>query len=673
MLDTTLLREPVHTGRPRYEAPSAKPAVAAEPAPSKSLTYRPEIDGLRAIAVIPVILFHLGITGFSGGNLGVDVFFVISGFLITSIVKREADAGRFRFANFWARRIRRIAPAMLAVTCASLVFTCFFVYRPDQAAIGKQASWSLLSGANIYFWKFVGSYWGLAASQSPFLHMWSLAVEEQFYIFLPPAVWLVYRYSPRFLLASCLAVFALSFAAFLYFVHRNPQAAFYLLPTRAWELAAGCTLAVINPRNRRGWHGFLGALGLLVIIASYHLADAFGWGNVIAVFGSVLVIAFARQGIAYRILANRGLVYIGQLSYSLYLWHWPVIAFPAFMGTHLQVWQSLLLSLGLAVASYYAIERPTRHAKGIVPFMIGGMLIALGFSLAMGSRRHFYDTSAFNEPTLYIRALDCNPTPPPIDDTWTGMKILPSRFRKDDFVHGGLLTGQGTPRVVMLGDSHATFWGPVVRDCTDKLNVPASFWLMSGVDPFFSVPPVKRTAPWFLSADDLLRYDQARIDLLKEWRPEIVLVATRWSVRSLKGTKPFVDYLCEHAGHVFLIEQAPELPIGDRNSMQYLAYKGYVPQDNVKQYFEAANREGVQRGRALIRELAAGHPNCSVIPTADLYERGDKTLVLDGRKVVFMDDDHLTNDGAFLARRRIEQSITTALAEKPAEIGRLVP
>lgn len=338
--------------------PTPEPAGAKQS--ENKLHYRPEIDGLRTFAVIPVVLFHLGYKAFAGGNLGVDVFFVISGFLITSIVKREADAGKFSFAKFWARRVRRIMPAMLAVTLAALAFTVLFVYLPDQTTIFHQATWSLLSGANIYFWKFIGDYWGSAAGQSPFLHMWSLAVEEQFYLFMPPAVWLVYKLSPKHLLAVVMTVLVASLAAFLYAVPKNPEAAFYLLPTRAWELAAGCGLAVVNIRFKGAWTGLLGLLGLALIICSYVMfpelkAPKFGLtqfslGAMQAVLGATLVIAFARSGPAYPILANPVSVFIGKISYSLYLWHWPVIVFPAFMDKHPPIWLLVVLMTVLTLA-----------------------------------------------------------------------------------------------------------------------------------------------------------------------------------------------------------------------------------------------------------------------------------------------------------------------------------
>ena len=648
-------------------SPERRGTGPAEP----KLHYRPEIDGLRAFAVIPVILFHLKLAGFGAGSLGVDVFFVISGFLITSIVKREADAGTFSFRRFWARRIRRIMPAMIAVTVASLLFTAFFIYRPDQPTIYRQSEWSLLSAANIYFWKFVGDYWGPAAGNSPFLHMWSLAVEEQFYLFVPPAIWLIYKIAPRHLLAVVLAVLALSLATFVYAAPRTPSAAFYLLPSRAWELAAGCALAVVGSRAGGRGRAALGLLGLGLIVASYftfpRLATTtlgltpFSLGAMQAVLGATLVIAFARSGPAFALLANPASTYVGRISYSLYLWHWPVIVFPSYLDRHPPLWASLALMTALGVLSYYLVETPTRHAKRIVPLTLATLAATTGIAmlLTIAPPRH-YDTSAFERPTITIRHYDAHPTPPPVDRAWETVEMLPAQLGSTAFVDGGLRTGAGDPQVVMLGDSHATFWAPVVQATTDRLNVPASFWMMDGVNPFFSVPPVRQKPGYHFSSDELLKYDEARVRLIKQWQPKLVVVAARWSNNELADVMPFVDYVSANAGQVLLIEQPPELPIGNRNVLEFLVYKGVEP--NGRSFFYAiADADRDRRGREMLRALAASHANVRVVSTADVYLRGDLTRVLDGRRVVYMDDDHLTSYGASLAGPRIDRAISDAL------------
>jgi peptidoglycan/LPS O-acetylase OafA/YrhL len=637
---------------------------AGVPAIQPKAHYRPEIDGLRAFAVVPVVLFHLGVAGFHGGSLGVDVFFVISGFLIMSIVRREVANGTFSFKQFWARRIRRILPAMIAVSASSLLFTFLFVYRPDQAAIGRQGAWASLSGANVYFWKYVGSYWGSAANESPFLHMWSLAVEEQFYLFMPLTVWLICKIAPRGLLACVIGVAVTSLAVFIIQSYRYPTAAFYLLPSRAWELAAGCALALVAPAGRGILQSTLSVVGLILLLASYFVVTSFGIGLILPVTGTVLVLAFAREGVAFHVLANRLTVFVGKLSYSLYLWHWPVIVFPMYVGLQLSVWASLGAISVLSILSYYLIEKPARQARYTVPIALIALGLTAAAAVCMARLNRIYDTSGFEVPDVYVRAYDCNPTAPPLDRTWVGMNVPPTLAGSRAFADGGVRVGVGDPQVVLLGDSHGTFWAPVINQCVTRLDVPAALWVMGGVDPFFSVPAIKRAAPWYVSQADVLEYDTARIRLLKQWRPRVVIVAARWSVKSQQSVETFVDHIVGLADHVLLIEQPPELTIGNRNALQYLCFKGYRPEDGIRHYADTANGANVLRGRDVLHKIAASHPNCSVVPIFDLYDKDGQTLALDGRKSVYMDDDHLTYQGASLAQSRIEQAIARILSSR---------
>ena len=296
--------------------------------------YRLEIDGLRAVAVIPVILFHMGLSWIPGGFIGVDVFFVISGFLITSIIKKELDQGNFSFRDFWARRVRRILPAMIFVTAVTLAVTYFFVFRPDQQAIGKQALAALLSVANIYFWRSAGDYWGSEAEESPFLHAWSLSVEEQFYLFFPVVMWLIFRFRSQWLQGCILTATLGSLALFLWGLPEHRDATFYLLPTRVWELGTGCLLAVSlghqSPRSSN--FGIFAIAGLGMVIASYLFVDKLSAGLGLGVVGAAMIIAFGQTGLCNKLLSQRSVVHIGKISYSLYLWHWPVLVLAKHIG-----------------------------------------------------------------------------------------------------------------------------------------------------------------------------------------------------------------------------------------------------------------------------------------------------------------------------------------------------
>ena len=352
--------------------------------------YRPEIDGLRAFAVIPVILFHMGLSWVPGGYIGVDVFFVISGFLITSIIKKELDQGTFSFRDFWARRVRRILPAMIFVTAATLGVTYAFVFRPDQQEIGKQALAALFSVANIFFWQSTGDYWGTAAEESPFLHTWSLSVEEQFYLFFPIAMWLMFRFRSRWL-QGCIATISIgSLALFLYGVQHYPSATFYLLPTRVWELGTGCLLAVSlgNQSQKNSNFGVFASAGLGMIVLAYLFFHTLNAGLGLAVFGTALIIAFGQTGLCNVVLSKRSFVHVGKLSYSLYLWHWPVLVlaeplgldWPGFSGKLILAFTTYLLALG----TYHLVEKTTRRRHGVVPTTLASGVAVISVAAWMG-------------------------------------------------------------------------------------------------------------------------------------------------------------------------------------------------------------------------------------------------------------------------------------------------
>ena len=209
--------------------------------------YRPEIDGLRAIAVLAVVLYHAGL-GVAGGYIWVDVFFVVSGFLITSLILKDLQEGKFTLAHFWERRARRIIPAAVVIILATLIAGWFLLLPSDYAKLGKSAAWQAVFGANFHFWR-ATNYFAGPAEEQPLLHTWSLAVEEQFYLFFPLILFSMFRFRLFRRRGALLALFAVGFvtslAVGIYAVPRMPAAAFYLLPTRAWELLCGAIVAIL--------------------------------------------------------------------------------------------------------------------------------------------------------------------------------------------------------------------------------------------------------------------------------------------------------------------------------------------------------------------------------------------------------------------------------------------
>ncbi|GGJ92345.1 acyltransferase [Pseudomonas matsuisoli] len=335
------------------------------------MKYRPEIDGLRALAVLPVLAFHAGISGFSGGFAGVDVFFVISGYLITKIISEEMKSGKFNFLDFYKRRSLRILPPLYIVILATLLLGYIFLLPVERHELAKSALSSVLFSSNIFFWTTSGYFDG-AAELAPLLHTWSLGVEEQFYIIFPIVLLVAYRFfrSKLLLLVGLMVVgsFALSVVGVIY----KPKATFYLLPFRAWELGIGALIALSSIESSRYLGAKhvrtgLGLLGLSLIAFAYIYLDAGkafpGYNAIYPCLGAALIILAGRDSVSGRLLSVRPLVYVGLISYCLYLWHWPVVVYLNMVTDYSVLSKALIvisLSFALAIASRHLIEIPFR-------------------------------------------------------------------------------------------------------------------------------------------------------------------------------------------------------------------------------------------------------------------------------------------------------------------------
>ncbi len=341
-----------------------------------NIKYRSDIDGLRALAVLSVILFHINPNWIPGGFLGVDIFFVISGYLITLILTKEVDSTRkINIVNFYKRRIKRIFPALLFVLIPTFI-AGFLLFAPDDLlALSKSMVWSFFSVANIYFYTSIDTgYFATGSSELPLLHLWSLGVEEQFYILWPFIVLLLLKYVPtikkRILLTSILFAGSLVWAQLI--IVANHSFAYYMLPTRSWELLGGAMVALLvhnGFRKQNIVNEVMAFFGLLAIILSFIFVSESdpvpGIAALPVIIGSSLLIL---SGISYqtyigRLLSLKVLIGIGLVSYSAYLWHWPILAFLRYALVDIDLYVSIfviILTFGLATISYFFIETPLR-------------------------------------------------------------------------------------------------------------------------------------------------------------------------------------------------------------------------------------------------------------------------------------------------------------------------
>lgn len=347
--------------------------------------YRADLNGMRAVAVLSVVAFHLERTFLPGGFVGVDIFFVLSGFFITQLLIHDLDGQKFSILNFYDRRIRRLLPALFVMLAVTTLVSAMIMLPNDLKRYGVHLIGAVFSASNFVFWQ-ADHYFAPASGTYPLLHTWSLAVEEQFYLVYPVFLWAMWRVMRKWLKLAMLAIFILSFALSAIAAHKAPSAAFYLAPSRAWELAGGALLALGVFRVpgdgvfRQIAYGIgLGMVGLSFFVLNEKMAFP-GINALLPCVGTMFVIwaglesgpELARDGFGIdKLLSWRPLVWVGLVSYSLYLWHWPVIVLGRYMSVgDLGPSMKLVLvpvMLGLAVLSWRYVERPFRTARHVWP------------------------------------------------------------------------------------------------------------------------------------------------------------------------------------------------------------------------------------------------------------------------------------------------------------------
>ena len=428
------------------------------------LKYRADIDGLRAFAVLPVILFHAGVSWLPGGFVGVDIFFVISGYLISSIILREINADSFSFGKFYERRVRRIVPALLVMLLVT-VSAFQIISLPDQAvSVSESGVAALLSLSNFYFWMESG-YFSPTAEFMPLLHTWSLAVEEQFYLVFP--IILIAIHKLRFSISSVLVLGTIAaFLISLWLSVNKPSVAYDLLPARAWELAIGAVLAtgVIPVVQARIFKELLPALGLLLILLSilYIRSDMIfpGWVALMPCVGTALVIhGDGSAWVSRNILQCRPIVFVGLLSYSLYLWHWPVLVALRVTTANINLSFELAaiaitVTFVLAWVSWRFVEQPFRKkgaTSGGISFTVlgGGAVVLVGLASISISYAGFPGRLDESSRAALAAAQDVDP-----------FRTLCAGFKSRDKCRFGHPDAPVT--YAIIGDSHAAAIRPAV-------------------------------------------------------------------------------------------------------------------------------------------------------------------------------------------------------------------
>lgn len=504
-----------------------------------ALRYREDIDGLRAIAVGSVVFFHAGIPGFSGGFVGVDVFFVISGFLITTIIRDGIQTETFTLAEFYDRRIRRIFPILFAVYLVSFVAGIIILLPDDLKALGKSLIASAVFGANIHFHDQAG-YFDAPSIAKPLLHTWSLSVEEQFYVLWPLAMLAFARYVPvRHWPAALCAIIALSLAYAQWEISReNAKAAFYMPHARAWELMLGALIALAHPAIRisRMAREGLGAGGLILIAGSVALlSEGMDFPGLNALFpcvGAAMVIVSGINGptFAGRLLSNPPAVFIGLISYSLYLWHWPIFSYwHITMERAPSLAEALALigaSVALAALSWKYIERPFRRGAASLP-AVPKISIRAGFAAITIAMLSGFAVSHLNGlPGRYgpevVAIIETAATRSGKNCAYEGPDIsTPSECLL------GQVKSEGPHDVVLIGDSHARHFSPAIDGVLDDAGIAGRYFsaggciVLAGVRVYDNGKPRGRCRDYEAGVKEFLARDT---------QAALIVMATRWQI-----------------------------------------------------------------------------------------------------------------------------------------------
>jgi peptidoglycan/LPS O-acetylase OafA/YrhL len=626
--------------------------------------YRADIDGLRAVAVTGVILFHAFPGGFPGGFVGVDVFFVISGFLITGVIVAEGPGG-FSFFEFYSRRIRRIFPSLIVVLFATFVIGWFELYSGEFLELGRQIVASAAFVANFLFWRESG-YFDTDASLKPLLHLWSLGVEEQFYLLWPAAIYLGWKRGIRPLYVVLL-VALLSFALNVVEVRHNPAAAFYSPLTRFWELMIGAALAVEKVNFSQGAARHIGSVaGLAMIALSFFViapGDGFpGWLALLPVIGSALAIAAGPSGAANRILAWRPLVGIGLISYPLYLWHWPLLVFARIgslgtdpIGLRLVV---ILISFVLAAATFALVERPIRLHATLAPAaatLVALMVLTGSAGLLARVERGFPDRAGNSH--IMDRAV------PPAVQNGSCVRLFGLTMLDNE----ACIANSARPGVLFLGDSQAivlnsAVWAGMVetktamiagssclpflhyttryrtqRDATQNCSQIAA----QALEFVESAPSINTVVLASVGSN----YFSGEIEGFGIYDERDGALAADQAGAFVDGYSDLVSRLIAAGKKVVFFTDVPEL--------------GFEPAQCTRRAVALAERHCVlarskvddrqHRYRALVTQIADRNPALKVFDSTPVFCDQERCRwILDGRSLYY-DPNHLSVDGSLLA------------------------
>src|ERR1700722_1913240 len=677
-------------------------------------SYRPDIDGLRAIAILAVVLHHVGIAHITGGFTGVDIFFVISGYLIGGQIYSDLQQGRFSYLRFYQRRAGRILPAFLAALALTLIAGLILLSPMDLAKLGRSAFAAAMAGSNILFWH-GANYFDTCSEQNPLLMTWSLGVEEQFYVSAPILLVLVSRFQRNRALAAVLAASTLSFLFSWIVLARDPAFAFYMLPARAWELGIGVALAIalavtlpygeidrgqsLLSARLQSWASFMDVALMVAPIFLLNSTTPFpGPSALPSVVGAGLAIASPASWINRRFLSARPLVFIGRVSYSWYLWHWPVLAFLRIVyGSQLPAalaLSAIAASFAAAVLSYFFIEQPFRASRRApAPLLIRYALViaitAVGCAIVWRSRglpQRYPALARMEDETARLVSDPCLADDGSDNPSLTSPCFDSPNSRAPDSRGSDLRTSNPPTMLALWGDSHAAALAPGLRSFAAAHGYRFAELAKASCPPALGATHFVPRHPQL--AAECVRYNQAAFNILAT-SPQIRIVILHaswagylhrswqdgWLIAGPAGQRTMpppgdaekilaetlaetIDALQAAGKTVIVFDDIPTFafePIWKFDTAQiparhavakWIGANGAVDSG----FAPSRSDDAVAAASSLLRQSAAASPPAIYFdPTPQFCNAGGQCIYRDRDHLLYSDNNHLSAEGAYRA------------------------